>query len=299
MEDLETACGQAIEGRAIALPPTTTAFGAWAAGRAAQARPEVLAHDIAYWERHIPGDDVRLPLDFMRDPGLNTLAGWANLSFRLDPEETRRVLQGLPRRFRTQINEPLLTALARTITAWTGRRSLVVDLEGHGRDSASDKVDLSRTVGWLTTVFPMRLDLAQTIDPVEALQAVKEQLRAVPGRGAGHGRLAYLATGVELSGRLRVAPKAQICFSYLGQADLPQERGNLLRLVSDGCRSIRNEDISGAIDKNTTGPSQLCGGGRDAVAIEARCARAGHRADEAGLGSSLGGQAQQQERHGQ
>jgi len=234
LEDLETACGQAVEGRAIAFAPKTTSFKAWATGQSAHARPEELASDIAYWERHLPDDDVRLPLDGTSDPGQNTVAGSAVRSFQLDPEETRAVLQDLPRMFRTQINDALLTALARTIASWTGRRSLIVDLEGHGRDAAFDDIDLSRTVGWLTTVFPMRLDLAQTHDPVEALQAVKEQLRVLPGRGAGHGRLAYLATGVELSGRLRVAPNAQLCFNYLGQTDLLRERGNLLQLVSDG-----------------------------------------------------------------
>ena len=217
LEDLELACSQSIAGQTISLPLKTTSFKAWAASQVNHAVREEMAADIGYWEDHLPGDDVLLPLDFEINPALNTVAGSQSLSFQLDPEETRSILQDLPRKFRTQINDALLTALARTLVGWTGRRSVVVDVEGHGRNAAFDNVDLSRTVGWLTTVYPVHLDLTHAEGPIAAVQAVKEQVRSLDGAGNGHGRLAYLADGIALSERLKAAPAAQLCFNYLGQ----------------------------------------------------------------------------------
>ena len=240
LEDLETACGQAVAGQPFALPAKTSSFKQWAETQAGRATAQELGPDIAYWKQRLPDDDARLPLDIDNDPGLNTLAGAESLTFELDPDTTRSVLQDLPRKFRTQINDPLLSALARTVTAWTGRPSAIVDLEGHGRDVGFDGLDLTRTVGWLTTVFPLRLNVAQDDDPVASLQSVKEQLRALPTRGAGFGRLAYLASDLPLSERLRSAPKAQLCFNYLGQTDLMQGDGALLRVVRERCGPLRS-----------------------------------------------------------
>ena len=242
LEDLETACGQVLRGQTVALPEATMSFKHWAEVQAGRASEQDLASDIDYWERHVPDDAVRLPLDFQSDPGVNSLAGLAGASFRLDSEATRVLLQDLPRRFRAQITDALLTALARSITTWSGRQDLIVDLEGHGRDAAYDDLDLSRTVGWLTTVLPMRLALTGAEDPVARLQCVKEQLRRLPGKGAGHGRLAYLAKDIPLSRRLRAAPRAQVCFNYLGQGGLRQDDGALVRFLRGRCgltRSLR------------------------------------------------------------
>jgi non-ribosomal peptide synthase protein (TIGR01720 family) len=137
----------------------------------------------------------------------------------LDEEETRALLQDVPAAYGTEINDVLLTALAQSLERWTGAPELLVDLEGHGREDLFDDVDLSRTVGWFTTIYPVRLDLRALYGPGEALKAVKEQLRRIPRRGIGYGLLRYLSTGEAVQTRLGALPRPEISFNYLGQFD--------------------------------------------------------------------------------
>ena len=137
----------------------------------------------------------------------------------LGEEPTRALLQEVPAVYRTQVNDVLLTALAQAYVRWSGQGSLLVDLEGHGREELFDDVDLSRTVGWFTTLYPVLLHVPAGSGPGQALQAVKEQLRGVPNRGLGYGLLRYLSGDEELRQRLGELPGAGVCFNYLGQVD--------------------------------------------------------------------------------
>ncbi|HEY6323763.1 MAG TPA: thioester reductase domain-containing protein, partial [Thermoanaerobaculia bacterium] len=102
---------------------------------------------------------------------------------------------------------------------------MLLDLEGHGREvpagvGGEDAADLSRTVGWLTAIYPVLLDLRRPGEGLgETILAVKEQLRAVPGRGVGYGLLRYLAPLREVRESLAAQPAPQIVFNYLGQLD--------------------------------------------------------------------------------
>jgi non-ribosomal peptide synthase protein (TIGR01720 family) len=146
--------------------------------------------------------------------GKNTVSSARTVTVSLNADETRELLQALPVAYRTHINEVLLTALARAVRAWTKTDSLLVDLEGHGREDIFAGVDLSRTVGWFTTIFPVVLDCKDS--PVETLRAVKEQLRNIPNRGIGYGLLKYMTNE---AGKLRALPQAEVRFNYLGQID--------------------------------------------------------------------------------
>ncbi|HEX8694771.1 MAG TPA: condensation domain-containing protein, partial [Longimicrobium sp.] len=96
---------------------------------------------------------------------------------------------------------------------------VLVDVEGHGREEVLEGIDLSRTVGWFTTLYPVLLDLRGHPGEGEALKAVKEQLRAVPNRGIGHGALRWLSPRAEVREALAVLPRARVRFEYLGQFD--------------------------------------------------------------------------------
>jgi non-ribosomal peptide synthase protein (TIGR01720 family) len=135
----------------------------------------------------------------------------------LDPDHTRALLEELPAAYRTEIEDALLAALAQAFRRWTGSPVLLVDLEGHGREDLWEDVDLSRTVGWFTSLHPLRLDLRQAPGPGEALQVVKEQRRAVPGGGIGYGLLRYLDPESDCSRQLSDRPRAQVSFNYLGR----------------------------------------------------------------------------------
>ena len=135
----------------------------------------------------------------------------------LDAAETQALLQRVPGVYRTQINDALLTALGQALSSWTARKSVVVELEGHGREDLFDDVDLSRTVGWFTSIFPLRLDAGPT-DPGQALIATKERLKQVPDRGISYGLLRYLGNE-EARSQLGAHPQPDLIFNYLGQFD--------------------------------------------------------------------------------
>ncbi|TLP52507.1 MULTISPECIES: condensation domain-containing protein, partial [Pseudomonas] len=135
---------------------------------------------------------------------------------RLDSGLTRQLLQEAPSAYRTQVNDLLLTALARVIARWTGESSVLVQLEGHGREELFEDTDLVRSVGWFTSLFPARLDVQD--DLAASIKQVKEQLRGIPDKGLGYATLRYL--GDEAS-RAALAGLAQprLTFNYLGQFD--------------------------------------------------------------------------------
>jgi non-ribosomal peptide synthase protein (TIGR01720 family) len=151
----------------------------------------------------------------------------------LSIEETRSLLQDLPQAYHTQINDALLTALARAFADWTGQDLLVVDLEGHGRDAIMEDVDISRTAGWFTTIFPVLLSLSDGSDVVQSLRAIKEQLRAIPNRGIGYGLLRHSSDDKEIVERLRAMPQAEVNFLYLGQFEQTSDASSTLMAAKE------------------------------------------------------------------
>ncbi|WP_415842561.1 condensation domain-containing protein, partial [Pseudomonas wadenswilerensis] len=135
---------------------------------------------------------------------------------RLSPELTRRLLQEAPAAYRTQVNDLLLSALARVIGRWSGQADTLIQLEGHGREELFDDLDLTRTVGWFTSLFPLRISATDALG--SSIQQVKEQLRAIPDKGLGWGALRYLGDSASRES-LAVLPVPRITFNYLGQFD--------------------------------------------------------------------------------
>ncbi|HEY2194794.1 MAG TPA: non-ribosomal peptide synthase/polyketide synthase, partial [Actinomycetospora sp.] len=211
LEDLDSAYRQALRGRPVELGVKSTAFRDWAMRLCEHARAGGFDDELGHWTGQAAADPA-LPTD---GDGPSTTASERSVTVHLDPDLTRALLQDVPGAFRTQINDVLLAALGRVLGQWTGRDQVLVDLEGHGREDLFDDVDLSRTVGWFTTMFPIALDVLSGDDWGATLKAVKEQLRAVPRRGLGYGALRYLTE----AGRVADGPTPQISFNYLGQFD--------------------------------------------------------------------------------
>ena len=131
-------------------------------------------------------------------------------------ERTRRLLQEAGRAYRTRVDEALLAALARALGSWLGRDAVLVELEGHGREDVLPGVDLSRTVGWFTTTYPVALPVGP--DVAATLIGVKERLRATPENGLSFGLLARLGDGATQAAMAGL-PRPQVSFNYLGQFD--------------------------------------------------------------------------------
>ncbi|MET9443778.1 non-ribosomal peptide synthase/polyketide synthase [Streptomyces sp. NPDC006610] len=242
LEDLETAYRQALAGEPIRLPQRTTSVREWVRRLAERAGESDLAAQRAHWQavsRHC-ADPLPVDLD-----GGNTAADLRAVTVRLDRRRTDDLLRKVPGVYRTRIDDVLLTALGRVLADWTGRGTVAVGLEGHGReDRLFDDLDLSRTVGWFTSLFPVALALPDG-GWGDALKSVKEQLRAVPDRGVGYGVLRHLAG----DGPLAAAPMPGISFNYLGRFDWSADTGALVRAVPGG--------LDGAEDPGSPRPHLL------------------------------------------
>ncbi|AXI80192.1 non-ribosomal peptide synthetase [Peterkaempfera bronchialis] len=224
MEDLATAWRQCASGTPIGLPPVGTSFRRWTQllERAASDA------DGSYFRRPLPAADG--PVGRRELTEADTVARERVRTVSVGPDVTAALLGEIPAKFHARVNDVLLTALAVTLARW--RRDLGqdqtfahIELEGHGREAqfvagaAGFEPDLSRTVGWFTTLFPVVVDPGAAADftapryLAAALKAVKEDLARVPDNGVSYGALRHLA-GIEFD-----APAPQVLFNYLGRFD--------------------------------------------------------------------------------
>ncbi|MEH2095022.1 condensation domain-containing protein, partial [Nostoc sp.] len=231
LEDLQTAYQQLSQGKTIQLPAKTTSFKDWARQLTEYAQSEVLKSELDYWLS--PSYDAvdSIPVDYAQ--GINTTASARTVSVLLNETETLSLLQDVPKAYKTQINDILLTALVLVLSEWTNSGSVLFNLEGHGREEIIDGVDLSRTVGWFTTIFPVVVELGTIDDLGTALKSVKEQLRAIPNKGIGYGLLRYLNIDSEISTQLEKIRQAEISFNYLGQFTQVVNTSSLMQIANE------------------------------------------------------------------
>ncbi|MGW4686105.1 non-ribosomal peptide synthase/polyketide synthase [Streptomyces sp. NPDC004244] len=207
----------------ILLPDLAAAYGAAAAGRAPELAP--VATSYRTWSAHLHAADRRAELPVWQeiaatadpllgtrrlDPAVDTAATAREIELTLAPEVTEALLTRVPVSVNGTINDVLLCGLATAVAEGRGAGPVLVDLEGHGREHVADGVDTSRTVGWFTSLYPVRLH-PEGRTPTDRLKRVKEQLRAFPDNGVGYGILRHLRGEPGLD----VAP--QIGFNYLGR----------------------------------------------------------------------------------
>jgi non-ribosomal peptide synthase protein (TIGR01720 family) len=215
LQDLQLAYEAFSQGREPQLAQRTSSYRAWADGLAAQV-PALVEQELDYWLAQLdqPGKD--LPCDNPR--GKNLVRFREETFMGLDATRTGQLLKQAPAVYGTQINDLLLTALGRVLCRWSEAESVLVQLEGHGREDLVEGLDLSRTLGWFTTMFPVRLAPLTEQDFGASILAVREQLAAVPQKGVGYGALRYMADA-SVQQRLAALPQARLTFNYLGQFD--------------------------------------------------------------------------------
>jgi amino acid adenylation domain-containing protein/non-ribosomal peptide synthase protein (TIGR01720 family) len=238
LEDLARAWEQLERAEPIILPPRTTSVKTWAEHVVALAQGDALRDELVSWQDALPVECAPLPRDHPDDGAPRTIAGAEALTRSLDAEKTTAVLRETRRAYRVTVEEVLLAALALGFRPWTGAEVLRVDVETHGRDAALPGTDLSRTVGWFTAIVPLAVRAAA--DPGATLVAVKEQVRRLPRRGAGHGLLRYLAPAPVREALLGHAP-AEVSLNYVGQVD--EVADGLFRAASESVGPTQGPDV--------------------------------------------------------
>ncbi|MNZ26438.1 Linear gramicidin synthase subunit B [compost metagenome] len=214
LEDLARAYAQLGAGNPLALGPKPTSYQRWAMHLQEAARAPQRQAEVARWVDLIGSGEPHWPVD---DPhGSATQADLDQCELELDEAHTRRLLREAPAALQARVDEILLAALVQALAGWTGSGDSLVALEGHGRDVLADDLDIGRTLGWFTTLFPLRVAAAGDIG--ETLERVRSTLRGLPDKGAGFGLLRYLG---DESARQRLAalPEPKVVFNYLGQFD--------------------------------------------------------------------------------
>ncbi|MFF3731964.1 amino acid adenylation domain-containing protein [Streptomyces sp. NPDC002476] len=231
LPDLAAAWRAAATGAAPRLAPPTMSFRRWATTLAENATDARRLAELPYWEGVLAPADQPLA-DRPLSCELDTYGTTRRLTTRLEPGRTAPLLTTVPAAYYGRVNDVLLTAFVLAVAEWRRREGrgtgspVLFDMEGHGREQIGEAVDLSRTVGWFTSMFPVRLDpgdvrwddfAAGGPSTGTAIKRVKEQLRELPDNGIGFGQLRYLnpSTGAVLA----KARRPQIAFNYLGRFD--------------------------------------------------------------------------------
>ena len=216
--DVEQAYAQHLRGDAIALAPKSASYQQWGAALAAHARSDALLAQKDYWLAQHAETLPPLPRD-RDEAGNGAIATTRNVAITLTPAETRALQQHCHTAYRTQINELLLAGVYLGMRRWSGAAGLRLRLEGHGREDLDDGLDLSQTVGWFTSIYPLVLRSASA-ETGAVIKAVKEQYRAIPQRGLGYGVLRYLSADEDLAAAAAAAGQHEaLLFNYLGQFD--------------------------------------------------------------------------------
>ncbi|MBD1865327.1 MULTISPECIES: non-ribosomal peptide synthetase [Trichocoleus] len=236
LEDLQTAYHQLAQGQLVQLSPKTTSFQRWAKQLQTYVQSEACQKTVDYWLQTLNASVAMLPGD---GTGENAIASAQTLSVSLNADETQTLLQAMPKTYRAQVDEVLLTALAHSLATWTGKTDFLIDLEGHGREVLSE-ADVSRTVGWFTAIYPARLAVDAQAEVSEVLKSVKEQLRQIPHSGVDYGILRYLSSDELVRTNLQNAPQAEILFNYLGQFDATLAASSLFRMATTDTGATRS-----------------------------------------------------------
>ncbi len=217
LKDFKTAYQQLSHGEAIQLPPKTTSIQYWAERLVEYAQSPTPLQEMAYWATERRKKVAPLPVDHAGGRDRNTVASGGITWMPLGVEETQTMLQDVQKAYDVQMSDVLLMALVQAFAQWTGERSLLVDIVSHSREGIFEEVNLSRTVGWFATQYPVLLHLGEANTLGEALKSIKQQLRSIPNRGFGYGLLRYLHKDAEITETLRALPEAEVCFNYMGR----------------------------------------------------------------------------------
>jgi non-ribosomal peptide synthase protein (TIGR01720 family) len=226
-EDLQLAYEQLHRGDELQLPAKTTSVRTWAERLVRYANSLEARRELEYWRTAIPAALPSLPLDY--PDGIDREGRMRRVLVTLDPSATVALLNMAVTTFETQIDRVVLGAVASAFTRWTGHPFLHVEYTGHGREPLFHDFDLSRTVGWFTSRFPVFIPAEPSARLGELVGSVARQLREIPHGGIGYGILRYLSDEPAVVEALERLPRAEIGFNYQGHLDRLYGRSSLFK----------------------------------------------------------------------
>ena len=215
LEDIYTAYNQLSNEEEIKLSQKTSSYKDWSNKLTEFSGSKFFLNEKEYWLNLTDELIKGIPKD--NESGINSVESEETVPKELDKQYTEALLKEVPKSYNTKINDILLSALMIACFKWTNENKLLINLEGHGREELPDSPDVSRTIGWFTSIYPVILKADDPANTGDVIKSVKETLRSIPNGGIGFGILKYLSKDVETGKKFRAVPKPDIVFNYLGQ----------------------------------------------------------------------------------
>jgi non-ribosomal peptide synthase protein (TIGR01720 family) len=212
-DDLRSLYDQFSRGISPTLTPKSTSIKAWSELLSEYAQNEAFSIEASYWQKILEEPVQSLPTDYRDQTNLQADEGIVQVF--IDVPTTNSLLRELPITFGADINDALICVLVKTLTIWAGSSSIRIDLEGHGREDIIGNVDLSRTVGWFTSVYPVTFTMNTKMSLTDSLIAIKEKIRSIPHNGINFGVIRYLKSASSMN-----IESSEVSYNYLGQVTL-------------------------------------------------------------------------------
>lgn len=218
-EDIRDGYTQQMNQRAISLKSKTDSLPAWTSYLAEYAHRKEVVDELAYWLQleQVAGDP--LPLQLASCDDLSSLNRWCDLSSVVvawNEEESDMILRKVHQASHIDAYNVMLTAFGMSLAAWSGGSKFRVEVEGHGRESIDEGINVSRTVGWFTSIYPIVLEISSSESAREALERTERMLNEIPNNGFNYGVLRYLSDEKVRNG-VQLKTKADVNFNYMGQ----------------------------------------------------------------------------------
>ncbi len=223
-------------GEPITLGNKTSSYRQWAQTLIDFSQSDVVLNQLAYW-KSIGKVFQPLPTDHSANQ-TSGITPRKTIGVELGIDATRKLLQEVNQAYNTSINDILLAALTETICDWSELDGFVLGFEGHGREYITRSIDVSDTVGWFTSIYPVHLKIDKGLSEGNLIKSIKEQIRKIPTKGLGFGLLSYLHPSTDVRNELKKT-RWDLVFNYLGQADNVQGE----ELVIQSAEEDRGEEI--------------------------------------------------------
>jgi amino acid adenylation domain-containing protein/non-ribosomal peptide synthase protein (TIGR01720 family) len=217
MEDFFNAYMLLARRKEIALPPKTTSYQQWAGLLSDYSNSFEMLKEKDYWLSLSQSSIPKIPIDF--PDGKNVWSSVSQLNVSLSRSTTHRLLREIPGNLGIQIHEALISAVSSAISEMTQNCAVLMELEGHGRENLFQHVDLSRTIGWFTALYPVLLEVPKVADAKQITVRIAQQLKAVPNNGIGFGILRHLIDDEDVKESLGKIAFPEVTVNYQGQFD--------------------------------------------------------------------------------
>lgn len=215
LEDIETLYSLFLKHQRILLPAKCFSFRQWVNAVRRYSKSEEIKREIVYWNTVVENQ-----VDLYREHLIGEKAGTDVVTLRFSKSETDGLIYNVPKIYESRINEILLTALVLAVGDVTSEYRCSISLEGHGREEIVG-IDVSRTVGWFTSIFPVNLSITNREDISNSIVEIRNIINDIPNNGISYGIINYYVN--RFSKNL-----PRLGFNYLGQFSNPKDENSFL-----------------------------------------------------------------------